>query len=66
LKVFGAATDLMDVIKAKRGVAVRKDKAEIGAERYLPSNPNSMSKDDYREFAEQHQSLASIALRGAS
>ena len=56
----------MEVIKAKRGVAVRNDRAEIGAERYLPTNPNSMSRGDYQEFAEKHQSLASIALRGAS
>lgn len=47
LTVFGSSTDLMEVIKAKRGVAVRNDRAEIGAERYLPTNPNSMSREDY-------------------
>jgi len=66
LNVFGSSTDLMDVMRAKRGVAIRNGRTEIGAERYQPTNPHSMSRDEYQEFAEQHVSLASIAQRGAS
>lgn len=56
----------MDVMRAKQGVAIRNGRSEIGAERYQPANPNSMSREEYDAFAEQHQSLASIAQRGAS
>ena len=66
LNVFGSSTDLMDVMRAKHGVAIRNGRAEIGAERYQPTNPHSMSRDEYQEFADQHKSLASIAQRGAS
>jgi len=66
LNVFGSSTDLMDVMRAKQGVAIRNGRAEIGAERYQPTNPHSMSREEYDAFAEQHQSLASIAQRGAS
>lgn len=64
--MFGSSTDLMDVMRAKHGVAIRNGRAEIGAERYQPTNPHSMSREEYQDFAEQHQSLASIAQRGAS
>jgi len=39
LTVFGSSTDLMGVIKAKGGVNIRNNRAEITSGAYQPANP---------------------------
>ena len=64
--IFSAASDVMQAMRPKNGVKIRKNKAEFGSGRYINTNRSKMSLAQYTELADQHKSLATIALRGAS
>lgn len=64
-RIFSTSNDLSEIIKPKNGVRLKNNRVEIGTGRYKNTNPSKMSLADYNDLARQHQSLATIALRGA-
>lgn len=64
-RIFSTSNDLSEIIKPKNGVRLKNNRVDIGTGRYRNTNPSKMSLVDYQDLAKQHQSLATIALRGA-
>jgi hypothetical protein len=63
-RIFSTSNDLSEVIKPKNGVRLKSNRVDIGTGRYKNNNPSKMSLADYKDIANQHNSLATIAIRG--